>query len=142
MALEITANALQTVSTGNNVLFTETPVAGCRGDTTHREGSGIINIRGITDQCRARYKVSFGGNIAIADGGTAEAISVALALEGEALASATAIVTPAAVGDLANVFVAVFIEVPRGCCYTVSLKNTSTQAINVQNANLIVERVA
>lgn len=142
MSLEITANALQTVSSGSNVLFTETPVNSCRGDITHREGSGIINLRGITNQCRARYKVSFGGNIAVTEGGTAEAISIALALEGEALSSASAIVTPAAAEDFSNVFVAVFAEVPRGCCYTVSVKNTSAQSIDVQNANLIVERVA
>jgi hypothetical protein len=41
-----------------------------------------------------------------------------------------------------NVFTAVFVEVPRGCCLTVAVENTSADAINVQNANLIVERVA
>ena len=70
------------------------------------------------------------------------AISVALAVGGEALNSATAIVTPAAVDQYSNVFTAVFVEVPRGCCVTVALKNTSTQAISIANSNLIVERVA
>jgi molybdopterin-binding protein len=69
-------------------------------------------------------------------------ISVAIAIEGEPLASATAIVTPAAVEEFFNVFTAVFVEVPRGCCLTVAVENTSADAINVQNANLIVERVA
>lgn len=41
-----------------------------------------------------------------------------------------------------NVYVAAFIEVPRGCCLTIAAENTSTQAISVANANLIVERVA
>ena len=51
-------------------------------------------------------------------------------------------VTPAAVEEFWNVFSAIFIEVPRGCCASVGVRNISTQAIDVQNANLIVERVA
>lgn len=91
---------------------------------------------------KARFKVSFGGNIAVPTGGTAGAISVALAIAGEPLNSATAIVTPAAAGNYFNVFAAAFIEVPRGCCVTVAVENTSTQAIDIANSNLIVERVA
>lgn len=100
-----------------------------------------MTLRGQTNQCRARYKVSFGGNIAIPTGGAVAPISIALSVSGEPLASATAIVTPAAVEDYFNVFTAVFIEVPRGCCVTVAVENTSTQAINVANSNLIAERV-
>lgn len=138
---EFTANALQTVAVGQNVLLTETPVCGSNC-IVHRAGSGNVTLRGITQQCKARYKVSFGGNIAIPTGGTVGAISIAIAIDGEPLASATATVTPAAVENFFNVFTAVFIEVPKGCCVTVAVENTSTQAINVQNANLIVERVA
>jgi len=138
---EYTATVLQTVAAGQNVLFTDTPVPG-RGGVMHREGSGIVTLRGCTSQCFARYRVSFGANIAVPTGGTVEAISIALALEGEPLASATAIVTPAAVEDFFNVFAAVFVDVPRGCCLTAAVENTSTQPISVQNANLIVERVA
>ena len=56
--------------------------------------------------------------------------------------SATMIVTPAAAEDFWNVHATVYIDVPRGCCATVAVVNTSTQPIGVQNANLIVERVA
>lgn len=139
---EYTSIALQEVAAGQNVLFTETPVRCNRGYVLHRDGSGIFTLRGITNQCTARYKVSFGGNIAVPAGGTVGEISVAIAVEGEALASATAIVTPAAVEEFGNVFTAVFVEVPRGCCLTAAVRNTSVDAINVQNANLIVERVA
>jgi hypothetical protein len=62
-------------------------------------------------------------------------------LEGEPLASATAIVTPAAVEQFFNVYASVFVDVPCGCCTTVAVENTSAEAIEVQNANLIVERV-
>ena len=101
-----------------------------------------MTLRGLTNQCRARYKVSFGANIAIPDGGTVAPISVALAIAGEPLNSATAIVTPAAAGEYFNVFTAAFIDVPRGCCITIAVENTSTQAISIANSNLIAERVA
>ena len=138
------ANAnVQTVAVGQNVLFTETPVGCNRGYVTHREGSGIVTLRGITNgQCRARYKVTFGGNIAVPTGGTAGSISVALAVNGEALNSAIATVTPAAVEEYFNVFSSAFIDVDRGCCVSLYVKNISAQAINVANPNLIVERVA
>lgn len=138
---EYTAVQLQTVEDGANVLFFETPIGSCRNNVTHRQGSGVFRLRGITNQCKARYRVSFGGNIAIPTGGTVGEISIALAIDGEALASATAIVTPAAVEDFFNVFASVFVEVPRGCCLTVAVENTSDQAIDVQNANIIIERV-
>lgn len=131
---------VQQVAAGQNVAFTETPVSGS-SCIVHRDGSGIVTLRGMTNQCRARYKVTFGANIAVATGGTAGPISVALSLEGEALGSAVATVTPAAAGDFFNVFAAAFIEVPRGCCVTVAVKNTSDQTIEVENANIIVERV-
>ena len=139
---EYTANAPQTVTAAQNVLLTETPIRCNRGFVCHRDGSGIITLRGITNQCRARYRVSADGNIAVAAGGTAGAISVSLAIAGEPLNSATAIVTPAAVGDLFNVHVEAIIDVPKGCCLTIALENTSTQAITAQNVNVIVDRVA
>ena len=132
---------LQTVAEGANVLFNDTPVAGTPA-IYRRPGAGVVTLRGLTNQCRARYRVSFGGNIAVPTGGTVEAISIALAVEGEALGAATAIVTPAAVEEFGNVFVAAFIDVPRGCCVSVAVRNTSTQAIEMQNANLIIERIA
>ncbi len=139
---EFTNASVQTVAVGQNVLFTETPVSCNRGYVMHREGSGNVTLRGITNQCRARYKVSFGANLAVPTGGTAGAISIALSLDGEPMNSATATVTPAAVEEYFNVYVSVFVEVPRGCCTTVSVENISTQAINVANPNMIVERVA
>lgn len=129
------------VAAGENLPLTETAVK-APACIVHRDGSGLVTLRGLTNQCKARFKVSFGGNIAIPAGGTVGAISVALAVSGEALNGATAIVTPAAVDQYSNVFTAVFVEVPRGCCVTVALKNTSTQAISIANSNLIVERVA
>ena len=139
--MELIANALQTVEVNQNVQFTDTSVGG-NCSILHREGSGLVTLRGITQQCRARFKAFFSGNIAIPSGGTVEAISLAIAINGETIASTTMIQTPAAAEDFANIASAVYIDVPAGCCVTVSVRNTSTQAIDIQNANLIVERVA
>ena len=139
--MEITANAIQTVEENQNVLFTDTPVCG-NNSILHRDGSGLVTLRGMTKQCRARFKVTFNANIAIPAGGTVEEISLALATNGEAVGSTIMRVTPAADEDFWNVASSVFLDVPCGCCSQISVKNTSTQAILTQNANLIIERVA
>ena len=139
--MEITANALQLVNTNQNVIFTET--AGCGSDSIiHREGSGLVTLRGITNQCRARFKVFFSGNIAVPTGETVGPVSLAIAINGESVASTTMIVTPAAVEQFFNVASAVYLNVPCGCCSQISVQNVSDIPVNVQNANLIVERVA
>lgn len=136
---EFTASNIQLVAAGQNVPLTETAVAG-KGCVVHREGAGIVTLRGLTNQCKARFKISFGANIAIPTGGTVEAISASLTINGEPLNSATATVTPAAVENFFNIYIATFVEVPRGCCVTIAAENSSTQAISVSNSNLIVER--
>ena len=138
---EFTAVALQNVAENQNIQFTETPVCG-NCSIVHREGSGLVTLRGLTNQCRARFRVFFSGNIAIPTGGTGGPISLAISTNGEPVSSTNMIVTPAAVEEFQNVASAVFLDIPAGCCSQISVKNTSSQAIDVQNANLIVERVA
>ena len=145
MAAEFTSNAVQTVAASQNVIFTDTAIRCRKGYVVHREGSGVITLRGIVNcpqACNALYEVSFGANIAIPDGGTVDPISIAIAIDGEALPTSSAIVTPAAAGDYWNVYVTANIQVPRGCCYIISVENTSTQAIDVQNANIKINRTA
>ena len=119
----------------------------------HLEGSGIVTLRGIVNNPYveyAVYQVTFNGNIAIPEGGTVGAIAVALARNGEAIQTSRAIVTPAAVEQYFNVTSTDYIVVPRGCCFDISVENVSeaataggaAPAINVQNANLTVVRVA
>ena len=139
--MEIIANAVQTVGANQNVYFTDTIVCG-NGCITHRDDSGLVSIKGLTDQRRARYRITFGGNIAVPTGGTIGPISLAIAIDGEPVPATSMIVTPAAVGQFFNVARSIYINVPSGCCSQVSIRNTSTQSINVQNSNLIVERVA
>ena len=141
LTAEFTANALQEVAANQNVLLTETPVCPTRG-IVHRAGSGIVRVSGNGNQNRVRYLVAFSGNIQIPTGGTVGEISVAIAIDGEPLESTQMIVTPAAVENFFNVSAQAYIDVVCGCCSTVAVTNTSDQPIEVQNANLIVVRVA
>lgn len=143
MAAEYSAITVQTVAADSNVLFYNGCRACKKGFISHRDQSGLFTLQGARNCCKAIYKVSFQGNIAIATGGTVEPISVALTIGGEELGNATAIVTPAAIGDFWNVSIETFVEIPCSCCVNVSVENTSaTTAIDVQNANIIFERVA
>lgn len=141
---EYTNVALQTVDQNQNVLFNEAPVPCTKGLIIHRDGSGVFTLRGITDRCAVLYRVQFNANVAIPEGGTVGPISVALAVEGEPLASSTAVFVPAAAEDLGNVTVFAIIRVPRGCCSHVAVENISTPVtpINVQNANIEITRIA
>lgn len=115
----------------------------------HRPESGILILRGKTSNCFARYQVTFIGNIAVPEGGTVGAIAIALAVDGEPIPTSRAIVTPAAVDEYFNVTSTAIITVPRGCCVNVSVENVSeatgttpAPAINVQNSNLSISRIA
>lgn len=155
---EFTKNEVQTVLPNQPVTL-NTSISCNKGYVYHRTGSGIVTLRGITPNCFARYQVTFNGNIAIPDGGTAPGpISVALALDGEPILTSRAIVTPAETADdpptqnnFFNVTSTAIISVPRCCCFNVSVENTSEStdpatlpapAILVQNANLTVTRIA
>lgn len=138
---EFIAVPLQTVEANRNILFTDTTICG-NNSIVHSNGSGLVTARGITNQCRARFRVTFGANIAISTGGTVEPISVAIEVNGEPIASTIMTVTPAAVEEFFNVSRTTYINVSAGCCVQVSVGNINTQAIDVENANLIVERVA
>ena len=143
MASEYSAILPQTIAVDENVIFNNGSRACRKGFIQHRDDSGIFFLKGATNGCRAVYRVTFNGNIAIATGGTVEPISVALTINGEALGNATATVTPAAIGDFFNVSVTTFIEIPCGCCVTVSVENVSdATAIDLTNGNIIFDRVA
>ena len=138
---EYIENTVQTVEAGQNVLL-DSSIPCTKGYVLHRPGSGVFTLRGITCNSFARYAVTFNGNIAIPTGGTVEEISLALALTGEPLQSSRARVTPAAVENYFNVTSTAIITVPRGCCLSLAVENTSDQAILAQNANLTISRIA
>lgn len=150
---------VQTVQPNQNVLL-ETAIPCNKGYVYHREQSGILILRGIVNcpnACYARYQVTANANIALPDGATVGPISVALAIDGEPIQTSRAIVTPAATAadpptddNFFNVTSTAIISVPRGCCFSVALENTSTPAtaggtapeILVKNANVTVSRIA
>ena len=146
---EYVYNPVQLVAPNQPVLL-ETSIGCNKGYVIHRDGSGILTLRGIVNNqfsCFARYQVTFNGNIALPTGATVGPIAIALAISGEPILTSKAIVTPAAVDNYFNVTSTAFITVPRGCCYNLSCENVSTgttvnPSINVQNANLVVTRVA
>lgn len=141
--MEITNPGLQTVAARGNVTFSETVIPG-NCSISHREGSGLIKIKGMTSGCnyRARFKASFGGNIGIPTDQTPGAISVAITLDGEPMMETVMTVTPAATEEFFNVGSEIYIDVPRGTDDTIGVANLSAIPIEVTAANLIVERVA
>lgn len=157
---EFVKNDVQTVSPNQPVTL-DTSIGCNKGYVYHRSGSGIVTLRGIVNNnvgCFARYQVTFNGNVAIPSTGTVAPISVALALDGEPILTSRAIVTPTAVAtdpptqaNFYNVTSTAIITIPRGCCFNVSVENTSESltpattpapTILVQNANLTVTRIA
>lgn len=153
---EFTNNAIQLVQPNQPVILNSNwnfPFFFFNSSIFHQGESGIVTLRGIVNnpyKNLAVYQVTFNGNIAIPTGGTVGPIAVALARNGEPILTSRAIVTPAAVDDYFNVTSTAFIIVPRGCCFDISVENVSepaavggvAPAINVQNANLVIERVA
>lgn len=145
---EFSANAVQTVNPGESIVFTENPVPCNRGLVRYRQGTGAFRLKGYVPYrgcpCKAPdtavYLVDFGANIAVPTGQTVGAISVAIMVDGITIPASTMTVTPAAVEEYFNVSSAVNAQVDRGCCQTLSIRNTSDIPILVQNANVIFSR--
>lgn len=149
---EFTNNDIQLVLPNQPVVL-NTSIGCQKGYVYHRNESGIVTLRGAVNNpssCFARYQVTFNGNIAVPEDGTVGPIAVALAIDGEPIQTSRAIVTPAAVDEYFNVTSTAIITVPKGCCLNVAVENVSfgataadtPTAINVQNANLVVSRIA
>lgn len=139
MAVEYSYPLTQTVAVDENVLFLNGNRACKKGFVIHNDSSGVFRVKGDPRSCKTIYKVRFNANIAIAEGGTVGPISVALTQNGEVLRNAIATVTPAAIGDFWNASFETFVELPCGCCDTITVHNISgTTAIDVINANLVL----
>ena len=147
MACEFSNNAVQTVNPGESVIFTQSPVPCNQGLVRHRDDTGSFLIAGKVRRCScgccpktANYLVDFGANIAIPTGGTVEAISLAIALDGSTIPTTEMTVTPAAVEQYFNVSDATIVQIWAGCCESLTVRNISDQPILVQNANIIFDR--
>lgn len=147
---EYLANAVQQIALNQPAVFTAS-IPCPRGFVYHEDETGIFILRGATPNCFARYQVTFNGNIAIPTGGAVAPIAVALTVNGEPRLTSRAIYTPAAVDTYGNVTSTAIITVPRGCCFTLSVRYVAadedpaavpTPVIELQNANLTVARIA
>lgn len=143
-------NDVQPISLNQAAIF-ENSIPCNRGNVFHENETGIFTLRGNTCNCFARYQITFNGNIALPEGGTVGPIAIALAVNGEARLTSRAIITPAAVEEYGNVTSTALITVPKGCCFTLSVRNvpasddptvTPAPVIEMQNANLVINRVA
>ena len=139
-----TANALQTVAANGDIIYENAavPYPYPYGSVMHREDSGLVTLRGNSRSRFSTYRVSYSANVAIPTGGTVGPISLAISLNGEALPTSTAIETPTAVEAFTHINDTTDILVPNGCCASVSVRNTSTQDLSVQNASLTVNKLA
>lgn len=151
MAEYLTRDATETVALNSAVPFVDS--IPCRkGYIYHSSGSGIFVLRGITNNCFARYSVEFTGNIAIPEGGAVTPIATAIVVSGESREGSRSISTPAAVDEYGNVTSRATIDVPRGCCFTVAVEyvngtvndpaTTPTPIINVIDGSLSITRTA
>lgn len=137
MAAEYNKIELQTVAEDENILFLDGNRSCTKGLISHRANSGVFRLKCVNNCCKTIYRVTFNANIAVAEGGTVGAISVALQEDGETVGNTVSIVTPAAIGDFFSVSFSTFIVIPCGCCVTVSVENMSDgTAIDVANANI------
>ena len=146
---EYLANAIQSVDLNNPIVFTAS-IPCTKGYIYHEDETGIFTLRGITNNCFARYRVTFNGNISIPEGGAVAPIAVAIAVNGEPRPTSRAIISPA-VEEFGNVTSTAIVTVPRGCCFSLSVRavsgitdptDTPAPTINVVNANLVIDRIA
>ena len=148
---EYLANAVQNVALNAPIIFTAS-LPCPRGYVYHEDETGNFILRGITNNCFARYQVTFNGNIAIPEGGAISPIAVAITVNGEPRLTSRAIVTPAAVDEYFNVTSTAIITVPKGCCFSIGVDyvdattgdpaTEATSLIQVQNANMTINRIA
>jgi hypothetical protein len=148
---EYLANAVQNVAVNAPVIFTAS-IPCTRGYVYHEDDTGVFILRGCTNNCFARYQVTFNGNVAIPDGGDITPVAIAITVQGEPRLTSRAIYTPQAVDEYGNLTSTAIITVPRGCCMTVAVDYvdattddpsvTPTPLIEVQNANLTITRIA
>lgn len=154
MAEYLTRDAVETVALNTPIPFIDS-IPCKKGCIYHQSGSGILVLRGVVNNpscCFARYEVEFTGNISIPEGGAVTPIATAIVVSGESREGSRSIFTPTAVDEYGNVTSRATVDVPKGCCFTVSVEYvngsvndptvTPTPLINVIDGSLSVSRIA
>lgn len=153
MAAEYLANALQEVNLNSPIIFTAS-IPCTKGYVYHEDETGIFILRGIVNNpCAtfATYQITFNGNVAVPTGGTADPVALSIVVNGEPRTTSLAIYSPSAVDEFGNLTSTAIIKVPRGCCFSLAIESvpastdptvTPPPVIEVQNANLVINRIA
>ncbi len=151
MAEYLTRDTVETVSLNQAIPFIDS-IPCNKGYVFHQSGTGIFVLRGVTNNCFARYEVEFTGNIAIPEEGEVTPIATAIVVSGEQRIGSRSIFTPAEVDEYGNVTSRAVVDVPRGCCFTVAVEYVSgivddptvtpTPVINVIDGSLSITRTA
>ena len=154
MAEYLTRDAVESVSLNSAIPFVDS-IPCNKGYVFHQSGTGIFVLRGIVNNpraCFARYNIVFTGNVSIPTNGAVTPIATAIVVSGEARDGSRSIVTPAAVDEYGNVTSRATVDVPRGCCFTVSVEYvngsvndptvTPTPLSNVVDGSLSISRTA
>lgn len=154
MAEYLTRDAVETVALNSPIPFIDS-IRCNKGYVFHQNGSGIFVLRGIVNNpsCSfARYNVVFTGNVSIPEGGVVTPIATAIVVSGEERIGSRSIFTPSAVDEYGAVVSRATVDVPRGCCFTVSVEyvngtvndptTTPSPLINVIDGSLSVSRTA
>ena len=154
MAEFLSRDGIETVALNQPIPFIDS-IPCNKGYIYHQSGTGIIILRGIVNNptaCFARYNVEFTGNIAIPTGGAITPIATAIVVSGESRDGSRSIYTPTVVDSYGSVTSRATIDVPRGCCFTVSVEYvngavndptvTPTPLINVVDGSLSISRTA
>lgn len=138
-------NAIQTLQPNGTVIFSNDFFPCNKGLIIHQDDSGLFQVRGIVNNPCAEYgklKINFGANVGIPTTGTVEPITLAITVNGVTEPATTMISTPAAVEEFNSISREVEVPIPRGCCQNISVTNTSTQAIEIQNAIIDLDRIS
>ena len=154
MAEFVTRDGTETVALNAPIPFGNS-IPCKKGYVIHNNNTGIFVLRGIVNNptsCFARYNVVFTGNVAIPTGGAITPIATAIVVSGESRDGSRSIYTPTVVDSYGNVTSRATIDVPRGCCFTVSVEyvngavndptTTPTPLINVVDGSLSISRTA
>lgn len=154
MADYLTRDTVETVALNAPVQFLDS-IRCNKGYVFHQNGTGIFTLRGIVNNptsCVARYVIEFTGNISVPTGGAVTPIATAIVVSGEERTGSRSIFTPSAVDEYGSVTSRATVDVPRGCCFNVSVEyvssvvddpaTTPTPFINVIDGSLSINRVA
>lgn len=125
---------VQVVEPAQNVLFAANRIrVGC--SIRHDIGSGLFTLTkpGV-------YKIDFDGNIIASVAN--QVAELAIEVAGEPIQSAASADTLTTIGDNASVALSALVRVPCGCCVSVSVGNISASNFGIENADIIIEKVA